>query len=134
MSKPTDETPRDRWVRANGPCAVCGSTLNLEIDHIDPALKDPRLRKTTRKANDQAYLWAWPIEAQNAELAKCQVLCMDCHAKKTSAERMKPTCKAGHEWTEENTYLPYGRVSMRQCKTCKLARNRKYWAAKKASK
>lgn len=39
-----------------------------------------------------------------------------------SADRRKPEpkthCKRGHEFTEENTYLPPKRPTARECKTC----------------
>lgn len=52
-------------------CVECGSTENLELDHIDPATKITNA------------IWSWSEERRNAELAKCQVLCHDCHVKKT---------------------------------------------------
>lgn len=61
-------------------CAKCGSIDRLEIDHIDPA---------TKVANS---IWSWTETRRTAELTKCQVLCHDCHKKKTaqeSAERMR---------------------------------------------
>ena len=57
-------------------CVVCGSSENLELDHID------RSTKVTHK------IWGWSKEKQEAELAKCQVLCYDCHKTKTSNENI----------------------------------------------
>lgn len=56
----------------NDRCVKCGSTENLEWDHIDPATKvfniaDSYLRST---------------EAIEAELKKCQRLCQSCHIDK----------------------------------------------------
>lgn len=65
---------RNEWLSANGPCAKCGSELALEIDHIDPSQK-------TASPGD---VWFWNKEKREAELAKCQVLCHSCHAKKTN--------------------------------------------------
>lgn len=62
-------------------CAFCGSTENLELDHIDPTTKDPYLR---RKSNH--FIWRWSEERRNAELAKCQVLCHPCHVEKSRRE------------------------------------------------
>lgn len=61
------------WLSQNGPCQECGSWKNLEVDHIDPALKiDHRI-------------WTWSEVRRTEELKKCQVLCYDCHLKKTVA-------------------------------------------------
>lgn len=61
------------WINANGPCAQCGSADRLEVDHIDPALKEMQPRN----------IWSRRKEVQERELAKCQVLCKRCHFAKT---------------------------------------------------
>jgi 5-methylcytosine-specific restriction endonuclease McrA len=75
-----------RWVAKNraeymssaGPCVVCGSDDNLEVDHINPDLKvDHRI-------------WSWKLDRRLKELEKCQILCKSCHLKKTIAERAPP--------------------------------------------
>ena len=53
------------------------------MDHIDPATK------TIRSCD----IWDKPPEAREAELAKCQALCVPCHRKKSRAEaavRVRP--------------------------------------------
>src|ERR1700738_5295764 len=50
-----------------GKCVKCGSTNKLEFDH-----KDPR-DKVSHK------IWSWKIDRIEAELAKCQLLCITCH-------------------------------------------------------
>lgn len=57
-----------------GKCVVCGTTMNLEIDHIEPSEK---------KFNIGAC-WSRPIFYE--EIKKCQLLCYPCHLKKTSKE------------------------------------------------
>lgn len=52
-------------------CAVCGSTERLELDHVDPG------QKTSHR------IWSWSKPRFEAEVAKCQVLCSDCHKTKT---------------------------------------------------
>lgn len=70
------------WIRArreayfkDKSCVHCGSTEPLELDHIDP---------TTKLINPRNF---WSMSDKNPkkieELAKCQVLCHDCHIKKT---------------------------------------------------
>ena len=69
---------RQEWVDANGPCAVCGSDQDLEVDHIDRSLKEIAISQV------------WGMSPTNPkrinELAKCQVLCHECHVEKTWTE------------------------------------------------
>lgn len=52
-------------------CAICGSTVDLEIDHIDQNHKSSH------------RIWSWSQERRAVELAKCQVLCGLHHKEKT---------------------------------------------------
>jgi len=54
-------------------CASCGSSANLELDHIDPSVK------VTHR------IWSWAPLRFAQEIAKCQVLCSACHREKTRA-------------------------------------------------
>ena len=56
-------------------CVSCGSGESLELDHVDPA------EKVSHR------IWSWSRDRQAAEIAKCQVLCTDCHKTKTFSER-----------------------------------------------
>src|SRR6185437_9581694 len=68
---------RKKYFLTNGPCVKCGSWDNLELDHINPDLKiDHRI-------------WNWSEERRSAELAKCQILCHDCHLSKTHDDRRR---------------------------------------------
>lgn len=66
---------RDEWFAANGPCVQCGSWERLELDHVNPAEKEHHA------------VWSWRKDRREAELAKCQVLCHDCHLAKSNRER-----------------------------------------------
>jgi hypothetical protein len=68
---------RRSWIRANGPCARCGSIRKLEVDHVDPETKE----------YEAASIWSLSVEKRTTELAKCQVLCRRCHAQKSAKER-----------------------------------------------
>lgn len=68
---------RREWIDSQGGCcANCGSTEDLEIDHIDPSTK----------LCNPSQVWSRCREFREAELAKCQVLCADCHKAKTREE------------------------------------------------
>lgn len=58
---------------ANKVCSNCNSQENLELDHIDPALK------VCHK------IWSWNEKRRLNELSKCQVLCKKCHREKTNS-------------------------------------------------
>jgi hypothetical protein len=101
---------RTDWL-ADKACSVCGVRDRLEIDHIDPATKDPKLKG---KAGTGA-LWSWSNERREAELAKCQVLCHSHHLMKT------------HGW--KTPELPHGRQRYEygcRCETCREWRYRRY--------
>jgi len=56
-------------------CVLCGSTENLELDHINPE------EKITHR------VWGWSKERREEELSKCQVLCYICHKKKSQLDK-----------------------------------------------
>lgn len=60
-----------------GICVKCGTTYRLEIDHADRGTK----------SFDLAHCWSTSQDRYAAELAKCQLLCHDCHKAKSAAER-----------------------------------------------
>lgn len=59
-----------------GQCAHCMSVSNLQIDHIDAA----------QKSFEIATHWWRPWDVLLAELTKCQLLCKQCHVKKSRSE------------------------------------------------
>ncbi|KKN81586.1 hypothetical protein LCGC14_0318540 [marine sediment metagenome] len=69
---------RREWLEENGPCAQCGSWDGLNVDHID------RVTKVSHG------VWSWSKAKRRKELAKCQILCLICHRKKTADEVAKP--------------------------------------------
>lgn len=104
---------RSKWLTENGPCVHCGGDFELEVDHID------RSQKVDHK------VWSWSKQRRDAELAKCQVLCSDCHNKKTSEERKVPIphgtdggytrhkcrcprCKQAHTEKRKSDHAKYG--------------------------
>lgn len=59
------------WLSDNGPCVDCGSWENLEIDHVDNSTKVGHC------------IWTWSEARRDAELAKCEPRCRQCHQLKT---------------------------------------------------
>ena len=73
--------------RLGNKCAQCGSTDNLEFDHIYPTTK---LFVITQAQSVST-------ERLDAELAKCQLLCHECHKLKSIQESGKqPVSEAKH--------------------------------------
>lgn len=83
---------RGAWIaEQGGACRACGSTDDLQVDHVDPATKvDHRV-------------WSWADDRRRAELAKCQLLCGACHRAKTRAEQWK-----AERHGNERTYSRHG--------------------------
>ena len=85
MPYSTREAQREyarKWVAArraehfrDKACAACGSSIELELDHIDPSTKVT------------SVIWSWSQQRRDEELLKCQVLCKPCHKVKTAAWR-----------------------------------------------
>lgn len=97
------EQRRSEWIAAHGPCALCGSSVDLQVDHVDPAGKAVSATEV------------WSLAADNPrrvdELAKCQVLCATCHLAKTAAYR--------------RSQMVHGKVMYRiegcRCEVCRAA-------------
>lgn len=70
-----------------GKCVKCHNTEGLEFDHIDPSTKHPKLVGVTNT------FWSWSWNRIHEELKKCQLLCHDCHKKKT-VDFLKSTRKS----------------------------------------
>ena len=70
---------RQAWLCENGPCANCRSGKDLQVDHRD----------TEEKVRHR--VWSWSAVRREAELAKCQPLCSDCHKLKTYQQRFATT-------------------------------------------
>lgn len=66
----------DSIEKLGGKCVVCGTTDNLEIDHIDRSTKTMAI----------SGLWSCNIQRYEAELKLCQLLCEEHHKQKTSRE------------------------------------------------
>lgn len=68
---------KDEWFGEHGPCALCGSAENLEVDHIDPSQKSFSIH------------WAIRWDILKIELAKCRALCEPCHTKLSAEQKLR---------------------------------------------
>ena len=66
-----------------GVCIGCGTTSDLEFDHLDPSEKKFAVGQKLGCAS-----WAYI----KREVLKCRLLCRDCHAERTALQRQ------GVEW------------------------------------
>ena len=101
-----------------GQCVICQSTKNLEIDHID----------RTKKSYKVSNLGGLSERKLQSELKKCQLLCRDCHSKKTILETGRKLAKGNHGTVSTYRYC--------RCKECKRAKRdyfQEYRAKKKKS-
>lgn len=88
-------------------CSRCNVTINLDMDHIDPATKIIKV----------SMLWTATEEKFWTEVKKCQLLCKDHHLEKTLAERFPPR--------QHGTIAMYGRGNCR-CNLCTAAKHEQY--------
>lgn len=128
-------------------CALCGERHPscLEFHHRDPSEKDGEV---------SIALAHWSKEKLEAEIAKCDVLCANCHRKHHWRERSSPevvarvealirmtprqwgnkdkkACLRGHPYDEENTKLIQGR---RRCRACHRQKSMEYYERRKAAR
>ena len=69
---------RRQWLLENvgDSCSECGSTENLEFDHINPALKTNRVS-----------FHSMGLSTIKEQVDNIQTLCHDCHVKKSTAQK-----------------------------------------------
>lgn len=95
-------TRRKAWLDERGPCINCGSTQNLEVDHVNA------VQKITHR------VWSWSAERREAELNKCVVRCHDCHKKKTAEAHENPTYEIRFRHGSRSMYQKH----RCRCKAC----------------
>ena len=76
-------------------CVRCNSIIDLQFDHINPKEKSFTL--------GQSMFKPWDVLLE--ELKKCQLLCLECHIKKTVIEDLnKPLVKANNIHGTRSSY------------------------------
>lgn len=108
---------RDAIKKLGGRCCKCGSVENLELDHKDPKEKYFSL----------SQLWGVSSQRWEAEIAKCQLLCRDCHQLKSILERGQTPARGTH-----GTLSAYRYCKCDLCRAAKSKYNRDYRAKRKA--
>ena len=91
-----------------GECSICGSTEQLEFDHIDWKTKTCEIAK----------IWSFKQEKFLKELSKCQLLCSACHSEKSSGDQREQM--TGHREPQHGKMHTYDKHGCR-CDTCKKA-------------
>ena len=101
---------------AGNKCGVCKATDNLEFNHIDRSTKLMTLSGKGLDGNWERIL---------TELGKCELLCHDCHLRKTKEQHKN---KEIRPWNS-NKHLPYIHGTVRtyseiacRCIDCKYAK------------
>ena len=91
-----DENRRYFIDKLGGQCVSCGSTDDLEFDHINP------LDKSLNVSNKLGLKNAYQLEELIEEVDKCQLLCEDCHRKKThTVDRPAINQKVRNTWDKK---------------------------------
>ena len=110
---------RERWKRRKakyiemlgGKCAICGGSADLQFDHIKPETKSFTIAKHPTISEKKML----------NELAKCRLLCKNCHEKRHS------TAKGKH-----GTVSTYRYCHCELCRAAKAEYSRKWKKKKKA--
>lgn len=92
-------------------CSVCNSKENLEIDHISQ--KD--------KSFSVSRLWSINKTDFWKEIEKCQILCKNCHKKKTLQDLGQKDARENH-----GTLSSYRYCKCDLCRQAKSEYNKKY--------
>ena len=106
-------------IQLGGCCKKCGDKEDLDIDHIDPKTKSFTLSQCGSASEER-----W----QN-ELKKCQLLCKNCHIKKTLKDKGQLSARENHGTLSSYKYC--------RCDLCRAANSeylRQYRIKKKEIK
>lgn len=105
MKNRYDARRRQALEALGGKCADCGSTENLEFDHIDPSTKLTVIAK----------MWTASEKKFWGEIRKCQLLCVGCHRDKTLAELGRQNARKTHGTLSSHRYC--------RCASCRQVHN-----------
>lgn len=88
-----------------GKCVYCGSTEDLQFDHIDRNTKSFTIARELDSVSEKRL---------QEELAKCQLLCPPCHEEKTLQDLGRQSAKNTHGTLSSFKYC--------KCSLCKKAK------------
>src|SRR5208282_5957069 len=94
-----------------GKCTKCDGTEQLEFDHIVAGSYDPRSR------GGKGTMWTFSEKRLQEELAKCQLLCHDCHWEKTLEDLDRKPAKGTH-----GTLSAYRWCGPPKCEECRAVK------------
>lgn len=101
-----------------GKCVRCGTTEDLEIDHIDPSTKSYCV----------SHNWNLTPAKMAVELAKCQLLCEFHHIEKTREDFGYADARKTH-----GTISSYRYCKCAECKAAKSRYSKAYYLKKRAA-
>jgi len=79
-------------------CSHCGTTTDLELHHLDPSKKEHHA------------IWSWSKARRLAEIAKCIVLCSECHKQVHGKYTKDQLLRSIRDYYLENGKAPTCRV------------------------
>ena len=91
--------------KLGGKCVICGIENDLQFDHIDPYYKT--LALSDMPSASEENFWH--------EVSKCQLLCKECHKKKTLKDLGMKDAKNSHGTISSYRYC--------KCELCKKAKS-----------
>lgn len=97
-----------------GVCNKCRRADDLHVDHIDPKSKEFTIMPS----------WSLSWDKLLPELAKCQLLCKECHLEKSRSEGDLATGWTSKPYWNHGTVWGYSKYKCR-CEDCKLAKSKK---------
>ena len=97
---------RRREFFENRKCKTCGKITSLQLHHVN------------RKEKEGHAIWSWSKERREAEIAKCIILCSECHIELHAKEK---------RILEHGTCVMYRKgCRCRLCKDAHTARLKEY--------
>lgn len=127
MRKPSNfvylENRRYYLEKMGGECVECGAVDHLHFDHIHPSSKTICIVEVLRLTmlHNKEFI--------DSEMSKCQILCKDCHKKKTALEWANKVLFSTKSRSTHGTASRYTNYRCR-CSKCTIAW-RKYCFAKR---
>jgi 5-methylcytosine-specific restriction endonuclease McrA len=105
MLKRYQERRKKAVDKLGGKCYTCSSQDGLQFDHVDPNNKSFTIAKMSSVSEEKFW----------QEVDKCQLLCQNCHEKKTLSDIGRVSAKETHGTLSSYKYC--------KCELCKQAKS-----------